>query len=291
MPQKMRIFLIRHGESEANLDQGLNATLADHKISLSQRGHMQAQTAGAILARHLLDSVIPEEVALQGGKMVETESGLAITQPKTILKPVTVRFRLWQSPYLRTRQTADGVWAGIESLNNIPGIILDRREDDLLREQEYGLFDGIPDEDLPVELPREHAQYRKYEDQKGRYFARMPQGESRCDVSQRLRMFFGTVHRDREITPERQHGIENLIVVSHGVTIRCFVKEWCHKPYEWIEEEKNPGNCAIRVIENGHDLGYLHKGWRPERGHDAQEAREQGVINLDSQGHDHQPKR
>lgn len=273
----MRIFLIRHGESEANLDKGLNASLADHKIRLSERGQEEAKTAGKVLTQHLIDTIIPAELALQAARFTRNAAGETVSFLPEGFRPI--HFRLWQSPYDRTRQTADGVWSSLQQIADIPGISLDRREDDLLREQSFGLFDGIPDEDLPVLLPREHAQYRKFEQQQGRYFAQMPMGESRADVSQRLRTFFGSIQRDREITEDRQHGIENIIVVSHGVTIRCFVKEWCHYRYEWIEEEKNPANCSIRVIENGKDQGYLHRGWQPSVSHERQERRETGVVD------------
>ena len=244
MPSKLRLYLVRHGESQANLDVNVNALHADHVIPLSERGCAQAIVAGR---------VIGEELRSLGAKNA----------------------RLWRSPYLRTRQTADGIIDGLNDVldGDLHRPKLDVRESDLIREQEFGLFDGIPDEELPIAFPREHALYSKYEMAKGRYFARMPMGESRCDVAARCKIFFGSLDRDRE-----QHGIENVIIVSHGVTLRCFIKEWLHLPYEWIENERNPGNCSVRLIENGRDRGYLHAGEKPTNGHDAQETRENGII-------------
>jgi broad specificity phosphatase PhoE len=251
MPRKTRVFLVRHGESEANLDNTRNAILADHKIQLSGRGVEQALEAGGILFAYLRDHVIPAS-------------------------PSPFRLRVWRSPYDRTRQTEEGLWrGGLSGLEGLGGVIVDRREDDLLREQEFGLFDGVPDEDLPKVFPLEHAQYAKYETQKGRYFARMPMGESRADVSLRQRLFNGTVERDRE-----KHGIDNVVLVSHGVTIRCHIKERCHLPYEWIEEERNPGNCSIRLIEDGVDMGYIWRGHKAVRGHEHQEKREGDGVSF-----------
>ena len=48
---------------------------------------------------------------------------------------------------LRTRQTADGIE------ETCGAFIADRREDILLCEQQFGLFDGIADKDLPVQFP------------------------------------------------------------------------------------------------------------------------------------------
>jgi len=66
---------------------------------------------------------------------------------------------------------------------------------------------------------------------------------------------FGTWHRDAE-----RHGIEDLVIVTHGVTARCLVMRWPHLPFEWIEKERNPKNCSIRLIMDGEDKGYIHEG-------------------------------
>lgn len=237
-----RIFLVRHGESLGNVNKDIHRTYADHAIPLSERGREQAVRAGQFLRGYF------EE-------MVDTEG------------PPYVRPRLWVSPYLRTRQTADGIEEGIgrvgapvlypdrdKAIPQFPRI-RDRREHLCLCEQQFGLFDGIPDEELSVRYPAEHAHYRKQEEFEGRFWARMPMGESRWDVAIRVHQAFGTWHRDAE-----RHGVENLIVVTHGVTIRCIVMRWLHLPFEWIEDEKNPQNCSVRLIEEGEDKGYIYAG-------------------------------
>ncbi len=49
--------------------------------------------------------------------------------------------------------------------------------------------------------------------------------------------------------------------VSHGVSVRAFVMMWCHKSPEWLEDEKNPGNCAVRLIDDDGDQGYIFEGF------------------------------
>lgn len=216
----MRILLVRHGESEANVDPGVHATTADHAIELSARGREQAREAGRRV-RAFYQQVLP-------------------------IGPV----RLWVSPYARTRQTA-------QLLREEAGDVLtDQKEHVLLCEQQFGLFDGIPDEELARRFPAEHAHYAKCEQFEGRFWARMPLGESRFDVAVRVHQAFGTFHRDRE-----KHGIRELVVVCHGVTLRAFVMMWCHRDPEWFEAEPNPSNCAIRLIEDGKDRGYLFEGF------------------------------
>lgn len=234
-----RIFLVRHGESEANVDKAILLRKPDHAIGLSEKGERQAVEAGRWLEDHL-DRVITRAPNPRNG----TE------RPKDLI-------RMWVSPYRRTRETGAG-------LMNVLGPSPDGRppwcevkEHVLLCEQQYGLFDGILDEDLPKRYPEEHAHYKKCEDFEGRFWARMPLGESRFDVVQRVHQSFGTFHRDND-----RHGINNIIVVAHGVTIRAFVMMWTHKPVEWFEAEPNPRNCSIRLIENGEDAGYIFEGFK-----------------------------
>lgn len=219
----MRVFLVRHGESQGNVDPTVHARMADHAIPLSDRGREQAREAGRRL------QAIFEQLHPGGAR-----------------PPV----RLWTSPYRRTRETAAGVEEGAA------GWILDRREHILLCEQQFGLFDGIPDEELALRFPNEWAHYDKQVRFEGRFWARMPLGESRFDVATRVHQAFGTFQRDLT-----RHGFDHLVVICHGVTLRAFVMMWCHLSPEWFEAEPNPNNAAIRLIDEGTDKGYVFEGF------------------------------
>lgn len=208
------IYLIRHGESEGNVDKSIYSRCPDHAIPLSARGEQQARDAGSAL-REIIDL------------------------------PASEPLRVWASPYRRTRQTADLLEAGLRE--RYPHA--DRREHINLCEQQFGLFDGVPDEELPQRFPKEHAHYELAERFEGRFWARMPLGESRFDVAIRVHQAFGTFHRDAE-----RHGVKNIVVVCHGVTLRAFAMQWLHLPYEWFDAQKNPGNCDIYHI-SGHERG------------------------------------
>lgn len=220
------IYLVRHGQSLANIDKAIHASLPDHKIPLSALGTEQAARAGNFLAGHLADR--------QG---------------------LEARLRIWTSPYLRTRQTMEALRGPLESQEFAH---IDTREHINLCEQQFGLFDGIPDEELPERFPLEHAHYALAARHEGRFWPRMPLGESRFDVAVRVHQAFGTFHRDAE-----RHGIENIIVVCHGVTLRAFVMQWRHLPFEWFEAQPNPGNCDIYHLgaTEDEDLGFV---WRSE---------------------------
>lgn len=209
----MEILLVRHGESEANVDLGLYRRQADHTIGLSARGVAQAQDVGRQLAAFCDD--VP---------------GL---------------WRVWHSPYVRARQTAEEIVSALDwQVDSV-------REHILLGEQQMGLFDGLDDE-YALRYPDEAEHYDRYQRFDGRFWARPPLGESRFDVAQRVHQAFGTFHRDAE-----RHGVERLIVVCHGTTLRAFVMMWCHLGVEWFEHEPNPGNCAVRWISDDVDRGYV----------------------------------
>ena len=63
-----------------------------------------------------------------------------------------------------------------------------------------------------------------------------------------MHLFFDSLERDT---------FEPVVVVSHGVTFRAFLMMWLNRTVEWFEQEKNPGNAAVRLVHRGEDRGYL----------------------------------
>lgn len=236
-----RIYLVRHGESLGNAHKEVHQTMADHAIPLSLQGRAQARRAGLFLREEL-------------GKIVEylprdPHTPMLIGEMRPRASP---QVRLWNSPYTRARETAELI--GV-ACNLGTGVIQDQREHVLLGEQQFGLFDGVPDEDLPKLFPKEHAYYKKCCQFGGKFWSPMPLGESRFDVAKRVHQAFGTFQRDAD-----QNGVRNIVVVAHGTTIRAFVMMWCHKHFEWFEEEPNPKNCSVRLIAGSKDMGYVYDG-------------------------------
>ena len=89
MPARsIRIFLVRHGESEANLDKTVNARLPDHSIALSPQGREQARKVGGYLA-----------TMLQAARCV----------------------RILMSPYTRARQTSLAIEEALGADASYPG--------------------------------------------------------------------------------------------------------------------------------------------------------------------------
>ena len=212
----MHIFLIRHGESIANAGDNYINRVPDHLVSLTERGKEQARENGEWLANYCRENHIDLSKA-----------------------------RIWRSPFLRTRQTCDEF---NKYLN-----ISDIREDITLTEQQFGLFDAMPREDLKTMYPAEYAEFERQLANYGKFYARLPLGESPFDVAIRVHQFMGTIYRDYE-----KHGVDTLFIFTHGTTLRAFLLRWFHYSPEWYHEEHTPKNCWIREIRDDRDLGYIN---------------------------------
>ena len=145
------IILIRHAQSEGNLNRELHRTVPDHRVQLTEKGHEQAREAG-----HRLRSFL---------------------QPDD-------RILIYTSPYCRTRQTTQGI---VESLSSgIPSWSPNKKEtlrvyeEPRLREQDFGNFQ--PSAEEMSRIWRERAEY-------GHFFYRIPNGESAADAYDRVSGF------------------------------------------------------------------------------------------------------
>ena len=199
----MKIFLIRHGESMQNTKENYKVGLPDHKVYLTEKGKEEALKAGEFLSTYL------------------SENGIDLSNSV-----------MWVSPYTRTRETAS-------IINEILGI-KKVKEDITLIEQQYGLFSDKEIETLKKMYPEQFAFYDNYYQNDGKFYAKLPQGESPFDVALRTKQFIDTIYRDKE---------DVLFVVSHGTTIKTIVMNFFHYSPEWYSNEITPSNCSIRLIE------------------------------------------
>ncbi len=212
----MHIFLIRHGESVANTGENYEKRLPDHLVSLTDKGKNQAYTQGVWLKQYCDEHDIDLNKA-----------------------------RLWRSPYLRTRQTS-------EEFNKSLGI-KDIKEDITLIEQQFGLFDSLPESEWAARYEIEYDEFLRQVQNQGKFYARLPLGESPFDVAIRIHQFMGTIIRDYE-----RENKDTLFIFTHGTTLRTFLMRWFHYSPEWYQAEKNPKNCWIREIIDNEDFGYIN---------------------------------
>jgi ribonuclease H / adenosylcobalamin/alpha-ribazole phosphatase len=151
------LWIVRHGESAANLSSRQSEASGSLTVPLSHRD-MDCPL-----------SALGEAQAAELGQWFTTQ-----TKPEIIIA----------SPYVRTRQTTALLCAQLAD-DDRPQILFDER----LRERERGVFDGLTKAGVAVELPYEHAK-REF---LGKFYHRAPGGESWCDVAQRLRSFTESV--------------------------------------------------------------------------------------------------
>ncbi|KQV81828.1 phosphoglycerate mutase family protein [Rhizobium sp. Root1220] len=217
----MRIFLFRHGESLGNVSEQAYRQFGDHNVPLTQWGYRQALEAGRVIASYLKSLPDDESQTLD----------------------------VWYSPFLRTRQTKDALLASLPA-----GFIGNVREDYLLREQDFGLFSEIYDHaEQRQKFPDEFEKWARLRNSSGKFYARPPDGESRADVAQRVRLFLQTVMHDA------RNGTGNVAIVGHGVTNRAFEMSFLQRSVDWFERSHNPGNADVILIEGSHAMGYASK--------------------------------
>jgi broad specificity phosphatase PhoE len=227
---ELNLYLVRHGQTEGNVQRSLYRDKADHAIRLTAEGVRQANEAGAYLARILRQQSSGEE------------RRIAPT-------------RVWYSPYYRARETAGHILRQLFAVGAAPGE-LSHREEPFLIEQKAGIFDGLDEAEFSELHPDASRDYDKHVRYNGRVYAISPMGESRLDVVIRCKHFFGTL-----IDDFRTHGVRNVVVVSHGVTLRAFVMAWMRYSPEWFDAERNPGNCWIRHLHGARRTGYVDEGY------------------------------
>jgi broad specificity phosphatase PhoE len=133
----------------------------------------------------------------------------------------------YSSPYRRARQTLRGIYEGCGMPSPEP-----RRglyEDPRLREVEHGYEPAAAQENL-----------RKTH---GWFYYRFRGGESPADCYDRTSSFLESMMRQVE-----RKQAERVLIVTHGLTIRCFVMRFLHLSVEEFDSLANPANCAVVTI-------------------------------------------
>ena len=195
-----RIILVRHGESEGNVDDTIYERVPDHRLSLTETGFEQARQTGAVL-RTLLD-----------GDSVEA----------------------YVSPYRRSRQTLAAL--------DLPVAERDVRVEPRLREQDWANFQD----------PADIAEQKALRDRYGHFYYRFTHGESGADVYDRVSTFLESMFRNFA-TPAAPR---NVVIVTHGLTMRLFCMRWFHWSVDYFESLENPANGQPMVLRRQPDFRY-----------------------------------
>ncbi|MFG2196920.1 histidine phosphatase family protein [Streptomyces sp. NPDC048639] len=130
------------------------------------------------------------------------------------------------SPYRRTHQT-------FKALDLDPGRVR-MREEPRLREQDWGNWQDAQD------VRKQKVNRDAY----GHFFYRLAQGESGADVYDRVGAFLESLYRSFE-DPDHPR---NVLLVTHGLTMRLFCMRWFHWSVAEFESLSNPGNGEFRTL-------------------------------------------
>ncbi|KAJ1416127.1 Phosphoglycerate/bisphosphoglycerate mutase, active site [Sesbania bispinosa] len=233
-PRPRRIILVRHGESEGNVDESLYTRVPDPKIGLTNKGKAQAEECGNRIK-----------------KMIEKDGDHSW------------QLYFYVSPYRRTLETLQHLARPFER-SRIAGF----REEPRIREQDFGNFQNRE------KMQMDKALRKLY----GRFFYRFPNGESAADVYDRITGFRETLRTDINIgryqPPGEKKTDMNLVIVSHGLTLRVFLMRWYKWTVQQFEGLNNMGNGDMLVMEKGYGGRYSLLGH-----HDEDELRQFGLTN------------
>jgi broad specificity phosphatase PhoE len=129
------------------------------------------------------------------------------------------------SPFRRTRETLAGLFEGAA----VDPAQVRVYEDPRLREVDSGYADW------EAQQPMREIH--------GWFYYRFHGGESPADCYDRTSNFLESLLRQTERKRARR-----AVVVTHGLTIRCFVMRFLHLTVEQFDMLANPVNCAIITI-------------------------------------------
>lgn len=208
-----KIYLVRHAQSQSNVNVYELQKISNPSIKLTQTGIEQATQTGAYLSHTNFDKAI-----------------------------------VWNSPYARTRQTAQIIKEQMKK-----ELTIVEKESIYLSERQFGLVDDVKDYRHHYKDAVNH--YKLHTETKTNFFARPPLGESPFDMCIRLDSF---------IKMEIERSSEDLhILVSHGAAIRGILMMTLSWPFEHYEDEPNPLNASARLItfedNKWTDHGYVFK--------------------------------
>ncbi len=205
------LWIVRHGQSDANVARALAEEAAsehigieirDVDVELSPQGREQARAVGRWFGQ-----LPPDE------------------RPNLVLV----------SPYRRAVQTAQAICAaaGVEVRREDGSYVVDER----LREKEFGVLTGLTRAGIASRHPGDYKLRMLF----GKFYHRPPGGESYCDVIMRLRSVLGTITREHA-TGDR------VLIVCHSVVVNCFRYLLERMTEEEIMEEDRVNevlNCSI----------------------------------------------
>ena len=223
----------------------LEEYLANLIIVLIQRQQKRQRPRRIFLVRHGNSVANNNYDILQqipDNKIVLSENGIAQAKEagkrlKEIIGNESIEF--YVSPYMRTRQTYENI---LESFKE------NRTECNIfspLREQEYG--------NLQSEMDRQFKEQKEV----GIPYYRFKNGESGIDVLNRISVFLQYLFR--KISSTNYKLFDNIIIVSHELTLKFFILCFLKLPVNDYDNIKGLDNADFWTIEKNENGKYQLK--------------------------------
>lgn len=230
MPSKL--IMVRHGQSEGNVDEELYSKIPDNAMRLTKLGWEMARMAGKALREQLPEGETIHFVVSPYTRTVETFHGIASAwcdpQEFNHITNRNKRLKAWYSRLMENGLT----W----------------HEDPRIREQDFGNYQD------PNIIKKAKGERYKF----GTFYYRFPHGESASDVFDRVSTFLDSLWRSFE-----SGRAQNYVLVTHGISIRVFLARYFRYSIDQFNLLANPQNCEMVIL--GHDgQGRLHLDGRCE---------------------------
>ena len=205
-----RLVIVRHAESRRNLAKNGRVFFADDATRQEVRGTPE----------HLVELT-------DAGHAQAVETGIALRERHGTFDCV------YTSGYVRTVQTTEGL---LRAYDDAERDRMPVRMSVFVRERDPGFTYDMTEAEVDTAFPWLEEYWRTF----GGFMARPPGGESLADVVTRVHTFLELVSRD--------HAGRDVLVVTHGGTIRCvrFVLEnWTYAQAERWPPGEEPANCGV----------------------------------------------
>ncbi len=205
----VEFYLVRHGQSQANVDKSLYTKIPDSQIELTELGWQQAAATGAFLAQRFIE--------------------------KGETRPIILR----TSGHMRARQTTQCIYNALTKA----GFKVHVRESDMLTEQSLGQVAGRPHQEWSKAHPVYAELFAIAREKGALHFLIPPGGEARLATEARVRVDLNSIYRYRA-----SHGDGPVILVNHGETSRQISKVLLGQTHEQSDAEPPFGNAEVRLI-------------------------------------------
>lgn len=200
------------------------------RIILVRHGNSVANNNYDILQRVPDNKVHLSEKGIKQAK----EAGQRLKQ---IIGNESIQF--YVSPYTRTKETYENI---MESFHDNYTVCLYVTS---LREQEYG--------NLQREMDKQFEEQKKV----GVFFYRFVNGESGADVHARMSIFLQYLFR--RILSIDYHSFDNIVIVSHELTIKFFMMNFMNLPVTELDNIKKIDNAQFWTLEKNEYGKYILK--------------------------------